>query len=95
MCGGKKLIIVGVMIPLLFSFYNLTAAFSPLTAKRAKAGVSVFRCTRFPVKFVFIDHSFCVGSDKCFLQARFPVNALFINDYQAITNGEISCFFKP
>ncbi len=41
-----------------------------------------YRCANFPIKFVFINPTFCVGSGVCLFQGRFCAYATVINEAQ-------------
>lgn len=48
----------------------------------------LYKCTHSPIKFVFIDHNFCVGRGICLFQAPFCAYATVINE----TPGEFPPF---
>ncbi len=52
------------------------------------------RCTNFPVKFVFINPRFCVGSGVRLFQGRFCAYAMVINEAPGVACKCILCESK-
>lgn len=64
-------------MPLTFNFYSLLQHTTLLFVSPVPLA-SAYRCAYSPVKFVFIDNHFCMGSGVHLFQAPFCVYALFI-----------------